>query len=313
MHVSYLPRAVAAGRAAPRRGRGRTGSWSRTGARSGSAAWPASRRQAPPLHGPRPAGEIVAGGAFGTPELLLRSGLGGRQVGRNLHIHPACWVGARYEEEVRGWEGVMQSYYVDEWEPTADPARGDLHAARLRRRLAARRRPRAPGGDARLRPRSARSASTSPTSPSGRVGLGARRLAAGQLQADRATTPPPRLRHRPRRRNPLRRRRHRGLPEHRPGRRCCDPGDLAEFEATSFKPSELRLEAFHPMGTARIAADPREGACAADGSVNGTRRPLRRRRLPLPDLGRRQPDDDHHRLRQAGGARAGREVRRSPR
>jgi len=49
------------------------------------------------------------------------------------------------------------------------------------------------------------------------------------------------------------------------------PGDLAEFEAASFKPSELRLEAFHPMGTARIAADPGEGACAADGSVNGTR------------------------------------------
>ena len=33
------------------------------------------------------------------------------------------------------------------------------------------------------------------------------------------------------------------------------PGDLAQFEATTFKPSELRLEAFHPMGTARIAAD----------------------------------------------------------
>ena len=60
---------------------------------------------------------IVAGGALGTPELLLRSGLGGRQVGRNLHIHPACWVGARYAEEVRGWDGVMQSYYIDQWEP----------------------------------------------------------------------------------------------------------------------------------------------------------------------------------------------------
>jgi hypothetical protein len=44
---------------------------------------------------------------------------------------------------------------------------------------------------------------------------------------------------------------------------------LAEFEATAFKASELRLEAFHPMGTARIAADPREGVCAPDGSVNG--------------------------------------------
>jgi choline dehydrogenase-like flavoprotein len=48
------------------------------------------------------------------------------------------------------------------------------------------------------------------------------------------------------------------------------PGDLPQFEATRLKASELRLEAFHPMGTARIAADPREGVCAADGSVNGT-------------------------------------------
>jgi choline dehydrogenase-like flavoprotein len=37
------------------------------------------------------------------------------------------------------------------------------------------------------------------------------------------------------------------------------------------KPSELRLEAFHPMGTARIAADPRQGVCAPDGSVRDTR------------------------------------------
>jgi choline dehydrogenase-like flavoprotein len=47
------------------------------------------------------------------------------------------------------------------------------------------------------------------------------------------------------------------------------PRDLAEFEATSFKAAELRLEAFHPMGTARISADPGEGVCASDGSVRG--------------------------------------------
>src|SRR5437016_4488198 len=49
------------------------------------------------------------------PALLLRSGLGGDQVGRNLHLHPAAWIGARYPEEVRGWDGVMQSYYIDQW------------------------------------------------------------------------------------------------------------------------------------------------------------------------------------------------------
>ena len=60
---------------------------------------------------------ISAGGAFGTPELLLRSGINHPALGRHLHIHPAAWIGARYEEEVRGWDGVMQSYYVDQWQP----------------------------------------------------------------------------------------------------------------------------------------------------------------------------------------------------
>ena len=105
-----------------------------------------------------------------------------------------------------------------------------------------------------------------------------------------------RLRDRPRGRNPLRRRRHRGLPQHRAGSRFCARATSPTFEATTFQPSELRLEAFHPMGTARIVADPGAGVCAADGSVHGVDRPLRRRRLAVPDLGRRQPDDDHHRL-----------------
>ncbi|MGN6586824.1 MAG: GMC family oxidoreductase, partial [Solirubrobacterales bacterium] len=48
-------------------------------------------------------------------------------------------------------------------------------------------------------------------------------------------------------------------------------GDLADFEAARVKASELRLEAFHPMGTARISADPRQGACAPDGSIRGVR------------------------------------------
>ena len=46
---------------------------------------------------------------------------------------------------------------------------------------------------------------------------------------------------------------------------------LAAFEATQLKPAELRLEAFHPMGTARISSDPATGVCTPDGAVNGTR------------------------------------------
>ena len=272
MHVSYLPRAVAAGariragvhvdRVLFENGRavGVRGwrSLPRTGANSSARSYEVRARRA----------VIAAGGALGTPELLLRSGLSGHHVGRNLHIHPACWVGARYEEEVRGWEGVMQSYYVDQWED-----RGILLEATFT--------PLAFGGawlqgtgrahqEAMLDFGHVGSIGVHLSDrSSGRVGLGAEgSLRAGYgLRGDDAekivhgiaraaeihfaagaTEVYPNI---PR------------VPVLRPNR-------LAEFEATRFKPSELRLEAFHPMGTARIAGDPAEGACAPDGSVNGS-------------------------------------------
>ena len=267
MHVSYLPRAVAAG------ARLRAGVEARRLLVEDGRAVGVAARVAPnglpgrdfTVRARRAV--IVAGGALGTPELLQRSGLGGGAVGRNLHIHPACWIGARYEEEVRGWDGVMQSYYVDEWEP-----RGILLEATFT--------PLAFGGawllgagvdhqramldfghvgsiGVHLSDRS-----------SGRVGLGAEgairasykltredadRLAFGIARAAEihfaagATEVNPNI----------------------PRVGVLRPGDLPEFEATRFKPSELRLEAFHPMGTARIG-EPGEGACASDGSLHGT-------------------------------------------
>jgi len=258
MHVSYMPRAVAAGarlRTDAEARRVLTENGRATGVRCDGYSVRARRAT------------IVAGGAFGTPELLLRSGLGGDQVGRNLHIHPACWVGARYEEEVRGWEGVMQSYYIDEWE-------------RDRLLLEATFTP-LPFGGAWLRG-SGREHQESilgfdrigsigvhlSDESAGRVGIAgdgslrasyklttadARRLTHGIARAAEvhfaagATEVYPNIGRVP----------------------VLRPGDLAGFEATSFRPAELRLEAFHPMGTARIAADPREGVCAPDGAVNG--------------------------------------------
>ncbi|HEX3241042.1 MAG TPA: GMC family oxidoreductase [Solirubrobacterales bacterium] len=274
MHVSYLPRAVAAGarvrsgvevtRILVEDGRAigvesaidpRMGGESRT--RGG--AYTVRARKA----------VIVAGGALGTPELLQRSGLGGKQVGRNLHIHPACWVGARYEEEVRGWDGVMQSFYVDEWE----------HERIL---LEATFTPLAFGGAWLLGAgveHQRRMLDFGHVGSigvhlcdhsSGKVGLGsegslrasykliaddARRLAFGIARAAEihfaagATEVYPNIA--------------------RVG--VLKPGDLPAFEATTFKPAELRLEAFHPMGTARMSADPSEGVCGIDGAVHGTR------------------------------------------
>ncbi|HVO54634.1 MAG TPA: GMC family oxidoreductase [Solirubrobacterales bacterium] len=269
MHVSYLPRAVAAG------ARLRAGVEVDRILLEGSRAIGVEVAFSGRIEGKRQPrarvrarrAVIVAGGALGTPELLLRSGVGGGQVGRNLHIHPACWVGARYPEEVRGWEGVMQSFYVDQWEeqrilleatftPLAFGGAWLLGAGRAHQ-------------EAMLDFGHIGSIGVHLSDESaGRVGLGngslrasygltredAGRLAFGIARAAEihfaagATEVYPNI----------------------PRVGVLKPGGLAEFEAATFKPSELRLEAFHPMGTARIAADPPEGVCAADGSVNGT-------------------------------------------
>jgi choline dehydrogenase-like flavoprotein len=276
MHVSYLPRAVAAGarlrtgveaqRVMVEDGRavGVTCHTGVDGTESCHIDRFASRR--PYVVRGRLA-TVVAGGALGTPELLLRSGLGGRQAGRNLHIHPACWVGARYEEEVRGWDGVMQSFYIDQWEPQ-------------RLLLEATFTPLAFGGAwlpgvGRAHQRSmlefghvASIGVHLSDQSSGRVDLtgnGALRARYKLTQADAdrlvfgiaraaevhfaagATEVYPNIA--------------------RVG--ALAPDKLAAFESTRFKPSELRLEAFHPMGTARIAGE-RDGVCASNGSVHGT-------------------------------------------
>ncbi len=276
MHVSYLPRAIAAG------ARLRSGVEARrilieddraAGVRCDATADGTESRHIDRFESRRPyvvrarLATVVAGGALGTPELLLRSGLGGRQVGRNLHIHPACWVGARYDEEVRGWDGVMQSYYVDQWDPqrilleaTFTPlafggawlqGTGREHQRAMlnfghigsigvhlsdesqgRIRLA---------NDGSLR------ASYKLTNEDAdRLTYGIARAAEVHFAAG-ATEVYPNIA--------------------RAG--VLTPKRLAEFESTSFKPSELRLEAFHPMGTARIAPESK-GVCAPDGEVHGT-------------------------------------------
>jgi choline dehydrogenase-like flavoprotein len=56
----------------------------------------------------------AACGAIGTPALLKRSGLRNPNVGRHLKLHPATAVWGVFDEEVRPWEGTLQSIYSDE-------------------------------------------------------------------------------------------------------------------------------------------------------------------------------------------------------
>jgi len=277
MHVSYLPRAVAAG-ARLRSGveahrilveNGRATGISALAAADGPQTCryvtPQARRRRYAVRARL--ATIVAGGALGTPELLLRSGLGGRQAGRNLHIHPACWVGARYEEEVRGWDGVMQSYYVDQWEPqrilleaTFTPlafgggwlkgtgrehqqAMLDFgHIGSIGVHLS----DESQGQISLTRDGSLRASYKLTNADADRLTYGIARAAEIHFAAGATEVYPNIAR-----------------------AKVLTPKRLAEFEATRFKPSELRLEAFHPMGTACIAPES-TGACAPDGSVHGT-------------------------------------------
>jgi GMC oxidoreductase len=217
------------------------------------------------------AGAVVcAGGALGTPELLLRSGVsaGNGALGRNLHVHPAAWIGARFDDEVRGWDGVMQSFYVDEWfdrglllEATFTPLAfgaqwlpgvGREHQERM---LAY---DRIASTGVHLSDRS-----------SGRVGLArdgslrltyrltrdeARTLAYGIARAAEIFFAA-------------------GAREVYPqvsGNPVIRPGGVAAFESSPPRPSELRLEAFHPMGTAAMGADESRGVTTPEGAVRGT-------------------------------------------
>ncbi|MWB99603.1 GMC family oxidoreductase N-terminal domain-containing protein [Agromyces seonyuensis] len=54
---------------------------------------------------------VAAGGSVQTPALLRRSGLANPNIGKHLRLHPATAVWAEFDEEVRPWEGGMQTRY----------------------------------------------------------------------------------------------------------------------------------------------------------------------------------------------------------
>jgi hypothetical protein len=60
---------------------------------------------------------VVACGTLLTPPLLQRSGIGQahRALGHHLTVHPAVSVWAEMDEEIRGWDAVPQGYGVHEF------------------------------------------------------------------------------------------------------------------------------------------------------------------------------------------------------
>src|SRR5262249_7696087 len=121
MLITYVPAADAAGPridancAVPRRGRG-AGAGPAPGGRGVGEVLDGLGR---PSHRSTVAAQVIVlcAGAINTPALLLSSGIanGNGRVGRELHLHPSVLLSGLYDEDIYGYRGIPQSYYVDEF------------------------------------------------------------------------------------------------------------------------------------------------------------------------------------------------------
>lgn len=207
---------------------------------------------------------VLAGGAFGTPLVLMRSGLGNDSghLGKNLHIHPGVGTVGFMEEIVNLWDGVTQGYYVEDFDLgiilETFSATPDVFFSAL---------PRTAIPPKRMKHLAAcgvmvRDDSSGSFTPSGddvdlrydlvdsdraRLLEGMRRIvtvffAAGAKQV------------------------HPGVA----GAPLCDSlEDALSYLGPDVPVDRLALQASHPHGTARMAADPRKGVVRPDGRVNG--------------------------------------------
>ena len=68
---------------------------------------------------------ILAANTINTPQIMLNSGIGNESglVGKNLLLQPHTMVSAFFDEELKSYRGIPQSYFCDEFE-TADEDRG---------------------------------------------------------------------------------------------------------------------------------------------------------------------------------------------
>ncbi|MEA2418662.1 MAG: hypothetical protein QOE60_868, partial [Thermoleophilaceae bacterium] len=57
----------------------------------------------------------LAAGAIHTPAVMVRSGLDGPAVGKNLMLHPVLITWGVFDEEVRPWEGTLGATFSDEF------------------------------------------------------------------------------------------------------------------------------------------------------------------------------------------------------
>ncbi|MFQ5666797.1 MAG: GMC family oxidoreductase N-terminal domain-containing protein [Candidatus Binatia bacterium] len=124
MHLSYLPRAEAAGARIYARCRVRR-ILQENGRAAGVVAEILGSEHGPGTDGHvrgrltvRASCVVLAAGAVHTPLLLMANGLAARRgpVGRGLRIHPAVGVSGTFDEDLYAWRGTLQSFFMDDFQ-----------------------------------------------------------------------------------------------------------------------------------------------------------------------------------------------------
>jgi choline dehydrogenase-like flavoprotein len=215
---------------------------------------------------------VVACGALLTPAFLERSGVKSESslLGRNLRIHPALRVVARFPDEVRAWAEVPQSYAVRQFaedgiaiqnsvEPPSITANGLPMLGMAHKEVMARYPHLAScsvvvadqaGGTVRAGRRSFPEVTYALHEVDRRKLLRGASLAAEMLFAAGAIEVYPAI-------------------HSRPVLRSAD--EAVALRDADVREHDLMLEAFCPSGTARMADDAKQGATSAMGEVHGTR------------------------------------------
>ncbi|KAF9960629.1 hypothetical protein BGZ65_011967 [Modicella reniformis] len=67
---------------------------------------------------------VVSAGSIHTPVLLRRSGLRNKNIGRNLHLHPVCYVFGKFDEKIDCYQGSIMTALTTVAENTAGQGYG---------------------------------------------------------------------------------------------------------------------------------------------------------------------------------------------
>ena len=221
---------------------------------------------------------ILAANAVASAELLLRSGIGNDHVGRHLSLQPQLPIFALFDEEIRSFRGIPQTYAVTQFEDLDDAEHGwwgfRIEAIGGTPGIVATNVP-VFGHPAKALmhrfPNFAAALLLTPDDPSGRVSV----ARDGRLRITYALTDEQRTRLRKAARAAARLYLAAGarqvLLNAAPPVLISREADLAAIDAIDFRPATAPLISAHQQGTVRFAPSEQDGAADPDGRVYGTR------------------------------------------